>query len=423
MLAAMDETASLAALERALRCPAYAGWRRLDPGPGASVGVRYAALPALTKAHLRRDCPAGFVPPGADLEAALARGEVEYVSTAGTTADAVTVPWHQRWWNASERASWQLNAHARELMTGTHREAVLASARCVGPPFRAEPRALGERTLGRLLFLNERADVGWSDADVRRMAGELERFDPVVLEADPVYLAALVRRARALGFALHQPRLIVFTYSYPTRAHLRLAREAFAAPLMSSYGSTECGYVFVGCEHGRLHENVGSCRVDVLPLTPEHGGPRLVRLLVTPFGHPYFAALRIDVGDLALESGAACPCGNTHGVTLDALAGRADDVTFTARGRLVAVRELDEALALTGADDYRLVQHDARRFRLLILDGHAAPACRAALEQLYGAPVAVETVNALPVERSGKYRLASRDFDVDLAALTSAGRR
>jgi phenylacetate-coenzyme A ligase PaaK-like adenylate-forming protein len=143
------------ALERALELTAaYASWRRFDPGPGVATQARFAALPVLTKQDLRRDFPAAFVPAGVDLAAGMARGQVEFVTTSGTTGEPMQLLWDQAWWDASERASWQLNAHARRLMTRTHAEAVLASPRCVGPPPKDRPTTREERTLGRLLFLN-----------------------------------------------------------------------------------------------------------------------------------------------------------------------------------------------------------------------------------------------------------------------------
>ncbi len=80
-------------------------------------------------------------------------------------------------------------------------------------------------------------------------------------------------------------------------------------------------------------------------------------------------------------------------------------------------------MAGTGADDYRLEQQDARRFRLAVLDERAAPACLAALQRLSGtgADVAVTAVQALPPERSGNNRVADRAFPVDLGSLTARG--
>ena len=407
------------ALERALELtPAYTRWRGFDPGPGVETAARFAALPVLTREDLRRDFPAAFVPAGVDLKGGLARGQVEFVATSGTTGEPMQLLWDQAWWDASERASWQLNAHARRWMTGTHAEAVLASPRCVGPPPKDRPTSRQERTLGRLLFLNEHPDVAqWSDADVVRMAAELAQHRPVVLEADPVYLAAFCRRVQRLRVSVFQPELLVFTYSFTSEAHLRQVRQVFRAPRMSSHGSTECGYVFVECEHGRLHQNARSCHVDFLPLPT---APRLGRLIVTPFEHPWCCVLRFDIGDLGLLSGEPCACGNREGLTLETIAGRSGDVTLTSGGRLVSVHELDAALSgVRGMWSYRLEQPVRHRSELKILSdnpGEDVRVARDALARLYGpdCEVTVQVVDALAPERSGKYRLASTGFVVTL---------
>ena len=341
-------TVSLDVLERALaRVPGYASWRPFDPGPDVPVDRRYAALPILTKQALRDHFPRGFIHSGRDLDAALAAGEIEYAKTSGSTDDQVTIIFHAPWWEASERSAWQLNAVARRVTTGSHREVVLASPRCVGPGYAEYAQTVAQRTLGRHLYINEKIDPAtWTDDDVRRMADELSSYEPVVLEADAAYLAAFARRLRDLGLPVHQPALIFLTYSFPARVYLCLIRSVFTAPVVSSYGSTETGHVFMQCESGRLHQNLEHCRVDFEPFRPEYGGPALGRMLVTVFHNPWFAVLRFDIGDVAhLDDRGPCPCGRTGGLMLASIDGRIKDVTFTPDGRAVTVDALDRALA------------------------------------------------------------------------------
>ena len=183
-------------LELALNeVPGYAEWRQFDPGPRAGVDERYAALPALTKRELREHFPAGFVPRQRELGPGLAAGEVEFAQTSGSTDDRVTLVFNPAWWEESERAAWDLNRHARLAADGRHREAVLASPRCVGPGYSARPLSVAERTIGRHLYVNQKINPAtWSDGDVRRMAHEINGYEPVTLEGDPAYLAAFARR-------------------------------------------------------------------------------------------------------------------------------------------------------------------------------------------------------------------------------------
>jgi phenylacetate-coenzyme A ligase PaaK-like adenylate-forming protein len=409
-----DRAKSLAELDRALRlAPAYRAWRTLDPGPAADVDERYAALPVTTNARMREESPHGFVPENTDLELALAEDDAEMIRTSGTTGVPIPLVWSGDWWEASERLSWALNAVARRVATGEHREAVLASPRCVGPGESALPLSLEDRTMDGLLFVNERASVDWTDDEVRRMHGELWAHAPVIVEADPPYLAALLARTEALGLTLPSPELVVFTYARPSAILLARLERVMPAPVASSYGSTETGYVLLSCEEGRMHQNVASCRIDVAPV---EGREDLARLIVTPFGHPWMCLLRFDVGDIVRLAHDRCPCGNAAGLQVDRIEGRVGDVTLRADGGKVTLADLDDALASAKSSEqiisYQVVQ--PRPGELLVRATTAgqldADAIRHALQGVYGqgSRIGVEPVRALTPEPSGKYAAVRR---------------
>jgi phenylacetate-coenzyme A ligase PaaK-like adenylate-forming protein len=415
---------SQTALEYALaHIPGYAAWRTLDPGPSVPIDERYARLPTLTKQALRQHFPDGFIPPGRNLQTGLKNGEVEYAVTSGSTDDQVTLVFHAPWWEASEKAAWQLNAQARQIATGTHREVVLASPRCVGPGYSDRVLSMAERTIGRHLYPNQKINpTTWSDADIRRMAEELNRYQPVVLEADAAYLAVFARRLAALNLSIVQPRLIFLTYSFPSRVYLRQIRQVFTAPVVSSYGSTETGHVFMECEAGRLHQNTAHCRVDFRPWLPRYGGPQLGGMLVTVFHNPWFAVLRFDIGDVArLDHRGPCPCGRTEGLTLASIDGRTKDVTFAPDGRAITVNELDRALAgVPTLAGWQLDLPEPARLHLRILadPGTETQTRRAALELMegiYGPDMQIEVtvVPSLQHEPSGKFRFARAAFSVN----------
>ena len=417
-------TSAKIALETALSsAPAYRTWRRYDRGPSADIFERYQAMPVLTKADLREHQPAGFVPEGRDLASALARGEVELVKTSGSTSDAVTNVWCQGWWDASESSSWKLHAATAAARLGDHREAILSSPRCVGFASDVGYLSMEQRTLWHYLFLNEKADPAeWSATFCDRMIDELGRFEPVVFEANPSFLSVLCRHAIKHHRAVYQPAVVTLTYENPSLIHLRHIRSVFSCPVISSYGATESGYVFMQCEAGRLHQNVEHCHVDFQPLAARHGGPAVGRILVTTFHNPWRALVRFDMGDLVRLAAEPCPCGRHQGLTLDAIEGRVANATLSRAGRLVTQREADAAIAeVDGIDQYELVQTGAATLSLRYASDTGDPAAieielRASLQRCYGSSVKIIPghVQALSPVRGVKYRLTRAEFEIDV---------
>ncbi len=371
------------------RTPLYESWKDRDPGPDRAVDERYDALPLLTKNDIRAHFPYGLVPRGLDLDAARMRGEVSYVRTSGTADEALQNIWNQAWWDASERASWGLNPVSARVATGTHREAILASALSVGP--RSENGLLdrSERTLGRFLFLNELGSTGqWPDGHEMRIISEIGDYQPAVLEANPSLLARVARRAARDGVEAWQPPLIILTYEFPSALHMKAIRRVFGSPVVSSYGSTEAGYVFMECEHGRLHQNAASCRVDMVPL-PEDGRDGrdrqdgrdgsdgrvrpggIGRIAATTFGNAWCPLVRFEIGDIGRIAAEPCPCGRNMGITLSSIEGRLKSLCVAADGSPVTHGRIDRALAaVDGLEQYRVDQVSPGLVRCVVIGEH-----------------------------------------------------
>jgi phenylacetate-CoA ligase len=384
------------------------------------VDERYRALPALTKQLMNFHSPSAFVAPGRSVQEALRHGEIELVSTSGTTEDKIQNIWYQAWWDGSERASWSLNAHARHAATGYQREAILGSPLNIGI---ASPRplTLEQRRLGRFLYLNELVDpLAWPDSHCQRMLRELALFQPVVLEANPSYLSRLCRYAARVGVRPFQPSLIILTYEYPSLLHRRHIQTVFDAPIMSSFGSTESGYVFIECECGRMHQNTDFCRVDFLPFGADRASPSVGKLLITNFDNPWRTLIRFDSGDLGRIARSPCPCGRTDGLTLSSIEGRAINLTTTPEGMVVTQADIDRRLAaIPGLDEYQLLQTDERSYALVVgsdgNDGAVVPQAGQALRDLFGpeARATVSRSDSIAPEASGKYRLVKASFAID----------
>jgi phenylacetate-coenzyme A ligase PaaK-like adenylate-forming protein len=416
---------SLNVLETALNhVPAYQPWQAFDLNGESSIDTRYAAMPIFTKQEIKKNFPEGLLPRDRNIEEGLASGEIEFVKTSGTIDESVTNIWNQKWWNASEEASWKLNSHANKLATGHHREAILASSLNVGFVSDDANLPMNKRRLGRFLYLNEKTDSSlWTSTHMDRMIKELKVFKPAILEANPSLLAKLCRYIASSGKAVFQPGLIVFTYEYPSVLHSKQIRQVFHVPTASSYGSTETGYVFMQCEQGKFHQNIEFCRVDFQPFKEEHGGPYLGRILVTTFHNPWTYLVRYNIGDLVrVDKQSYCNCGRNSGLILSAVEGRTKDITLTCGGRLVTLRELDHTLGvLEGIEEYQLRQVSHSSYRLHLASQRSdqknlAEEAINALKQLYGhnAEVSVIHVKAVIPEASGKYRLSSASFPLKI---------
>ncbi len=408
------------ALEQALaNVSFYERWRAHDPGGDYPIEMRYAALPHLTKRDIRAHMPKGFIPQGRDFKAGLESGEIELVTTSGTTEDRSSVVWYQPWWDASEQAAAKLHTGLDQVINGHQREAVLTTPLCAGTVCHMGELSVEERTLGRLLFLNQQVDPArWSARDMDRMIHELEVFKPQLIEADPAFLAILCRYAAENKRSIFNPEFITLTYEFPSSLHYRQIRRVFPdIPVLSSYGSTETGHLLIECEHGRFHQNSAYCHLDFQPLEMAQGDFEVGRLLVTTLGNPWVSLLRFDIGDLVQLETAACPCGRTAGLTVAHVLGRVRDLTFTGTGRAVTVNELDRIVGQTDTlVTYQLEQAGRNEylFHYVAADGYSVPvsAILAGLKSLYGsaAMITMRPESAIPCEPSGKFRLARTTF-------------
>jgi phenylacetate-coenzyme A ligase PaaK-like adenylate-forming protein len=416
---------SLEVLETALnQVPAYESWKKSDPGKDHHIDFRYFMMPVLTKKDIRDHSPQGFVPHDRNFQQGLVSKEIEFVETSGTINERVTNIWNQKWWDDSEKASWKLNSYTSKIMTGNHREAILANPLNVGYISDDHPLPIEKRRLARFLYLNEKTNpLSWTKKHMNRMIKELKTFKPEVLEANPSLLAKLCRHITESGKSVFQPELIILTYESPINLHYEQIRQVIDVPIASSYGSTEAGYVFMQCEHGKFHQNTEFCRVDFQPLKPEHGGPFLGRILVTTFNNPWYYIVRFDVGDLVrMDESGSCSCGRKSGLTLSAVEGRTNDVTLTCSGRLVTMHELDSALTgLEGIDEYQLRQETPINHHLRLVTHRVDKKALnqeaiEILKKLYGekAEIMISYEKAIRPETSGKYRVSGALFPIKI---------
>ena len=406
--------------------PLYQEWRQFDLGGAVSLDERFDALPVLTKADMRAHFPLGLMPEGKDLNDGLLNEQIQYTYTSGTTAEKVVNIWDQDWWDRSEAASWKLNATLAALPY-PQKQAKLASALNVGIVCE-EDLPMSHRILGNTLYLNEKTSIQqWQPRHLKRMAEEMNSYQPVIVEANPSLLARLCYYVMDNGLQIFSPKAFVFTFEFPSAVHLAAIQNVFTSALVSSYGSTETGFVMEQCENGLLHQNTEFCRIDFEPLKARFGGPDLGRIFVTTFDNPWNCVIRFDVGDLVrLHRDGTCGCAKHDGMVVDAVEGRTSNVTFTTAGGLVTTKMLDDGIAsIDGLRDYHFEQLDKTRYLLQVMlsPGSSAKTAedelQSALGNVYGddGNFTIQILDNILPGPAGKFRRTQANFKFDESGL------
>ncbi len=412
-----ERTAEAAA--RALReIPYYSHSARRDLAGGL------ATQPLLWKRDLRATLPKQWAPAGRDVRAELASGALELVETSGSTGERLRVLWDEGWWMRQEARAMRTHpavAAAMDGALGPYREAVLTAPQCGLGTCHVGDLPYEERVDGAHLFLSQRSDpLFWTAAEQTRMLDELGAHGTVGLESDPTYLALLARFARGQGRALDVRGFVQLTYSMTTRGLLRAIAGAFGGPVLQLYGASEVGVLFMEGEDGRLHHCPFTTHVELLPArVPTPGAKDVALAVVTTLDRVAMPLVRFVVGDL-VSVDAAGPRRWTSVPPLHGVEGRVDDAFLRPDGALVTAGAMDRALApVEGIFMWQAHQRSPARIELdVVADGDA----RAVVEEararlapcLEGLEVAARSVTAIPIEPSGKFRVAHRHFPLDL---------
>jgi len=383
--------------------PAYAG----RPAPPtdvtpAAMSAWLSSLPTVKKRDLRRGFPKSMVRRSQDLKQSMAAAQVEIIATSGTSQDRLQILWEWTWWDPQEREAMCLSKQIADHMPllasdrTAFREAVLTTPVCGGATCHIGNLSRAERTVDGMLFLNQVADPShWRAAELDRMVAEWNELEPHGVEADPAYLAALARHVTATGGKLHAPAYVTLTYEQITRAARRAIGRVLDCPLLSLYGATEAGVLFMETEDGELHHNARHSHIELLD-----EGAGLYRIAVTTLGREWMPLLRYELGDVVRLGTAS----NGPGYRLARVEGRLSDCIRTDAG-LFTPAALDDLIdgAEPAIESWQLAEEPSGwRLRTVGSDGNIAAAM---LTETLGRPIAASREAAILPEGSGKYRL------------------
>jgi phenylacetate-CoA ligase len=356
-------------------------------------------IPMIDKAMMRREGTAALLAKGHDAESLLT------VRTSGSSGEPLTI--YRTW--LEDKLQYLFRLRTFGAFGVRHRDRIVAVG-VGGRPDSGDAKVIG-RSLRALGF------HGWQLVDglqePARVAVQVREACPDVLIGLPGMLDRLTAPELAEVIAGVRPRLVVIGGEVATPAMRLRIREAFAAPLLETYGSHECPLIAWECRHsGDLHTCDDGVLVEVLqdgrPAEPGERG-EVVLTNLHAYAMPF---IRYRIGDIATRA-EVCGCGLPFG-SVGEIQGRMIDYFPLPDGRLLHPYEIVTRL-VWGRDkwlrQYQLVQERRERVVLYaVTDGSPAgdrmEEIGRTVRPLLGPAVEFEVrvVEQIPVEASGKLR-------------------
>jgi phenylacetate-CoA ligase len=355
-------------------------------------------IPVLTKAEIIDRGHCAFFDDCGEVDAAVQRNEFEYESTSGTTSGPMTVIMENGWWDEQTHRAYAASKILAPFADTPHRKAVLAPVGCSSNLCPYSDFEFPQRYFNGTAYLNLSSDpFAFSEAEWDRIVLETQAVKPDILEGEPVYLSLLARAVMKRNVKIPSLKAVILTYGKASLQHGKRIMEAFPAPQVDLYGSTEAGYIFVG-EAFKDDSQVidGNVFVELKPF--REGLRDVFQIVVTTRERKAMPLLRYLTGDVVQRF----PTGFR-------LLGRERDMFFRPDGSLLTTADVDRAFP----EDfkcwhYSLSQVSENRWTLDYVADHTADSGVAdAVAMAIGKGVRVASVRRkiLPPAASGKFAL------------------
>ena len=250
----------------------------------------------------------------------------------------------------------------------------------------------------------------------------IERFKPEYFygyaSALHAFAILMLKEKARLSFV---PKAVVSTAETLHDFQREAIESAFGCRVVNEYGARDAGILAFECEHGGMHITVENAVFEVVdPITSEdqpigENGA----LIVTDLNNFSMPRLRYKLGDSIALSDKACTCGRGLPL-LDNVVGREDDVFLTIDGKLVHGHVFSHiARSHNPISKFQIRQHSPQSACLhIVLHSDSAVSeadafIRNIKDVLPGTDISVSFVDEIPAGKSGKYRYAIREFDLE----------
>jgi len=359
----------------------------------------YQEIPTLSKREIVERGHTSFFGDYHEVERGLQDKRFEYESTSGTTSGPMTVIMEQGWWEAQTERAYLASPILRQFVGRPHRKCVLAPVGCSSNLCPYEDHPFPHRYFNGTVYLNLSSDpFSFPEAEWDRIVVELQATQPEILEGEPVYLSLLARAVKKRNVSVPSLQAVILTYGKASRQHGRRIAEAFPAPQVDLYGSTEAGYLFVGEAFKENSQAIdGNAFIELIPWEAEQ--PDVFQIVVTTRDREAMPLLRYHTGDVVQRR----PAGFR-------ILGRERDLSFRPDGAMISADDVDAALPESLACwHYLLVQTGPERWDFhYVADATVAPAeVEKALRPVLGQNVRVNSFRRRTIApaASGKFSL------------------
>jgi len=253
-----------------------------------------------------------------------------------------------------------------------------------------------------------------SEARLDEFVAWLRRHRPTMLFGYPSALTYIARHAEKRGQRLDDlgVRVAFVTSERLYDDQRETIARVFGCPVANGYGGRDAGFIAHECPSGGMHLSAEDIVVETVdgeghPVPPGQAG----ELVVTELSTAEFPFVRYRTGDVGVLDDGRCPCGRGLPLLRD-LQGRTTDFVVAADGTVMHGLALIYILRdLPGIEGFKVTQESRLLTRVEIVpdaqyDAAVIPTIVQGFRRRLGAEVEVQvqTVSALPRERSGKYR-------------------
>lgn len=359
----------------------------------------FRGIPLLTKQTKRDHPPEYFLPEGID------KKKIWKSQTTGSSGIPITV------FRNRESAAWDralIHYCFHTLGIKIHHRFCQIAAHIEEKP--QPPGPLARLGIKRNFVVNLRQ----SDEEIVR---EIKKLKIDVIFTFPSVLLRLAEYVQSQGVRLPVKAMIAQGEVLPESWRTAI-QKAFNAPLFHTYGATELARVGFECrqQHG-YHLIADAAVTEVLaddgrPAAPGEEG----NLIVTNLNNKCSPLIRYQIGDRGVLSASRCPCGITYPL-LENVTGRMDDYIILPSGRRVSARAVTH-MQFDGITQYKIVQKTPSHLQVLVVPSKnfGVQTLQQMEKILAGAfldeplNVEIKQTDSLPLSRTGKLQLVSREF-------------